>query len=350
MADVAALARIEEIGGRMATQQASAAGLDRERKTADRAMWALGDYHRFANQTVWGLGPVLVAACGISDGMRVLDVAAGTGNVAIRAAEAGAQVVASDLTPENFVAGRREARTHGIELEWVEGDAEALPFGDGEFDVVTSCFGAMFAPDHQTAADELLRVCRPEGTIGLLAFTLEGLAREFFETFSRYAPPPPPGALPPLLWGSEEHVRKLFRDRVASLAMTRGEYVESAASPVAYSELFRETFGPMIALRAFLSKSARPRRGVRPGLPRLCDPLEPRRSRWAGRVHLRIPTRGCPQACGPRARLSDYPEVRAQPRPLGNATPHDTISLEPLHWIELPRRERRRLSGRTRRS
>ncbi|MGH3040533.1 MAG: class I SAM-dependent methyltransferase [Gaiellaceae bacterium] len=251
MAEVAALARIDEIGGRMTTQQASE--LDRERKAADRAMWALGDYHRFAKETIWELGPALVAACGISAGQRVLDVAAGTGNVAIRAAAAGAQVVASDLTPENFQAGRREARARGVELDWVEADAEALPFGDGEFDVVTSSFGAIFAPNHQAVADELLRVCRPEGTIGLLAFTPEGLARTFFELFERYGPPPAPEAQPPILWGSEEHVRELFGDRLEDLQMTRREYVERAASPQAYVALFTETFGPLIALRAFLA-------------------------------------------------------------------------------------------------
>jgi ubiquinone/menaquinone biosynthesis C-methylase UbiE len=196
---------------------------------------------------------VLVAACGISAGRRVLDVAAGTGNVAIRAAEAGARVVASDLTPENFEAGRREAREHGVELEWVEADAEALPFGDGEFDVVTSVFGAMFAPDHQAVADELVRVCRPGGTIGMVNFAPDGTAAAFFEVIGRYAPPPPAGALPPLLWGSEEHVRELFGDRVESLELTSGEYVERAASPQAYIELFQETFGPIVALRAFLA-------------------------------------------------------------------------------------------------
>ena len=164
--EVAALARIEEIGGQMKAQQASTAELDREHKAAERAMWALGDYHAFAKRTIWELGPVLVEACGIASGQRVLDVAAGTGNVAIRAAEAGAEVVASDLTPENFEAGRREALAQGVELEWVEADAEALPFGDGAFDVVTSSFGVMFAPDHQKAADELLRVCRPGGRSG----------------------------------------------------------------------------------------------------------------------------------------------------------------------------------------
>lgn len=257
MAEVAALARIEEIGGQMTTHEISgersAAEHDHDQKAAARATWALGDYHTFAKQTVWELGPALVAACGISTGQRVLDVAAGTGNVAIRAAEAGAQVVASDLTPENFEAGRREARARGVALEWAEADAEALPFGDGDFDVVTSSFGAMFAPDHGQVADELLRVCRPGGTIGMINFTPEGLAAEFFDALARYAPPPPPGALPPLLWGNEEHVRELLGDRVDSLEMTRKEYVERAASPRDYVDLFRETFGPVIALRAFLA-------------------------------------------------------------------------------------------------
>ena len=186
-----------------------------------RAMWAAGDLHRFTIETVWGLGPVLVRACGISAGQRVLDVAAGTGNVAIRAAEAGARVVASDLTPENFAAGKREASRRGVEVDWVQADAEALPFGDGEFDVVTSSLGAIFAPHHQDVAAELLRVCRPGGTIGMLNFTPEGLAADFFGTLLPYLPPPPDGALPPLLWGSEAHVRELFGDSVASVDMTR---------------------------------------------------------------------------------------------------------------------------------
>jgi ubiquinone/menaquinone biosynthesis C-methylase UbiE len=257
LAEVAALARIDEMGAHMTTGQAagaeSADELERRPKTQDRAMWALGDYHTFARQTVWELGPILVDVCGISRGQRVLDVAAGTGNVAIRAAEAGATVVASDLTPENFESGRREAREHGVELEWMEADAEALPFDDGEFDVVTSSLGAIFAPDHQRVADELLRVCRPGGTIGLLAFTPEGLAAPFFECFARYTPPPPAGAQPPILWGSENHVRELFGDRVQSLELTRREYVERAASPQAYVELFQATFGPLVALRAFLA-------------------------------------------------------------------------------------------------
>jgi ubiquinone/menaquinone biosynthesis C-methylase UbiE len=252
MTEAAALSRIAEMGGRMTGRRISTATRSVEGKAATRAMWALGDYHRFAKELVWEVGPVLVEACGISAGQRVLDVAAGTGNVAIRAAETGAVVVASDLTPENFDGGRREAAARGVSLDWVEADAEALPFGDAEFDVVTSAFGAMFAPDHAAVANELLRVCRPGGMIGLASFTPEGLGGEFFDLLGRYAPPPPEGAMSPLLWGTEEHVRDLLGGRVASLTLTRAEYVEHAASPQAYVELFRDTFGPLIALRALL--------------------------------------------------------------------------------------------------
>ena len=226
----------------------------RELKAATRAAWALGDYHRFAKETIWALGEVLVGACGISTGQRVLDVAAGTGNTAIRAAEAGAEVVASDLTPENFDAGRREAEAHGVELEWVEADAEALPFADGEFDVVTSSFGAIFPPDHRAVADEMLRVCRPGGTIGMLNFTPEGLISDFFGALAPHMPPPPPEALPPALWGSEEHMRELFGDRVESLEMTRGHYVESADGPRDYRQLFKQTFGPVVGIYASLAE------------------------------------------------------------------------------------------------
>jgi SAM-dependent methyltransferase len=214
--EAAARARIDEMWARPHDAAAEA-----------RAMWALGDYHRFAKQTVWGLGPVLVEACGVSTGQRVLDVAAGSGNVAIRAAEAGAEVVASDLTPENLEAGRREARAHGIDLEWVEANAEALPFGDGEFDAVTSSLGAIFAPDQRAVASEMLRVCRPGGTIGMINFSPDGVAKEFFEVLGRHAPPlPPPGASSPLDWGREDYVRDLFGDGVSSLELTRGGYVE----------------------------------------------------------------------------------------------------------------------------
>ena len=266
MIEAAALARIDELAKTGAgedrrsdmtnheeTEAPVAADAGRELKAATRAAWALGDYHRFAKETIWELGEVLVRACGISAGQRVLDIAAGTGNAAIRAAEAGAEAVASDLAPENFEAGRREAEAHGVELEWVEADAEALPFADGEFDVVTSSFGAIFAPDHQAVADEMLRVCRPGGTIGMLNFTPEGLISDFFGALAPYMPPPPPGALPPPMWGSEEHLRELFGGRVESLEMTRRHYVETATSPHDYRELFKRTFGPVVGIYASLA-------------------------------------------------------------------------------------------------
>jgi 2-polyprenyl-3-methyl-5-hydroxy-6-metoxy-1,4-benzoquinol methylase len=192
---------------------------DRDFKADQRATWALGDYHEFARRSLWGFGQELVEACGIGPGQRVLDVAAGSGNVAIRAAQAGADVVASDLTPENFEAGRREAAAHGVRLEWVEADAEALPFADGEFDVVTSAFGAVFAPNQQAVADELVRVCRPGGTIGLTAPAVPaekaGYARMLSDMSSVF------GAVSPLRWGDEEHVAGLFGRRVESLDLSR---------------------------------------------------------------------------------------------------------------------------------
>lgn len=227
--------------------------MDAASRAAVQQVWGLGDYHAFAKATVWELGPVLVEACGIGPGQRVLDVAAGTGNTAIRAAEAGAEVVAADLTTGNFGAGRREARARGVELDWVEADAEALPFADGAFDVVTSSLGAIFAPDHRAVAGELLRVCRPGGVIGMVNFTPEGLAGAFFALFAPYAPPPPPGASSPMMWGSEDHVRDLFGDGLSSLEMTRREYTESAASPGAYRDLFLTTFGPAIAVDGALA-------------------------------------------------------------------------------------------------
>ena len=220
-------------------------------KAAHRAMWAMGDYDRFARATVWELGPVLVEACGVTRGQRVLDVAAGTGNIAIRAAKTGALVVASDLTPEHFDAGRRGAAAEGVELEWVEADAEALPFDDDAFDVVTSCFGAMFAPDQQAVADELVRVCRPGGTIGMMNFTPEGIGGEFFGVLAPFAPPPPSGA-PPLLWGDEGHVRRLFGDSVTFSALTRHTYSERAPNPHVYHRLCTDAFGPIVAIRASL--------------------------------------------------------------------------------------------------
>ena len=235
---------------------------------------------------------MLVEACGISAGQRVLDVATGTGNVAIRTAEAGAEVVASDLTTGN---SRRAAARRGPagRSSVVEADAEALPFSDGEFDVVTSSFGDL-PPNHQRVADELLRVCRPSGTIGIANFTPEGLAGDFFQALAPYMPPPPPGALPPVMWGSEEHVRELFGDRTEWLEMTRREYVERAASPSDYCEFFKETFGPAVAIRASLADHPE-RAAASTATSSTTQRARTEARRRPRRVPLRVPTRGCPQ-------------------------------------------------------
>ena len=211
-------------------------------------MWALGDYHAFATEMVWDLGPELVDACRIGPGQRVLDVAAGTGNVALRAAATGADVVALDITPESLATGRAEGERRGLSIDWVEADAQDLPFGDGEFDVVVSAVGAMFAADHQAVADELVRVCRPGGTIGMINFTPRGLATEFFAVFGA------PGT--PMQWGDEDHVRDLFGDRVSDLSMSRGTLVERAGSPEEYVTFYKRTFGPVVAAYAAASDTA----------------------------------------------------------------------------------------------
>jgi SAM-dependent methyltransferase len=210
-------------------------------------MWASGDYPSMVETFLLPLGPRLVDACGIGSGMRVLDVGAGTGNSSLPAAERGAQVVASDLTPELLEAGRARAEAQGLELEWVEADAENLPFEDESFDVVMSSIGAMFAPQHQAVADELVRVCRPGGTIGMLNWTPEGMIGALFRTMGPFAPPPPPGAQPPPLWGSEDHMRELFGDRVDLGALERGVLeVTAFEHPHDYATHFKDRYGPTI--------------------------------------------------------------------------------------------------------
>jgi ubiquinone/menaquinone biosynthesis C-methylase UbiE len=217
-------------------------------KAKHRAMWASGDYPAVAAEVIPDLGTVLVEACGVGPDDRVLDVAAGSGNAAIPAALAGASVVASDLTPELFDAGRGIAARHGVDVDWREADAEALPFADGEFDVVLSCVGVMFAPHHQAAADELARVCRPGGTIGLLSWTPEGFVGQMLATMKPYAPPPPPGAQPPPLWGNEDHVLTLFGERITDVNVRRQAVtVDHFANPEAFRDYFKSRYGPTIA-------------------------------------------------------------------------------------------------------
>lgn len=236
----------------------SSSAADSELKARHRAMWASGDYPSMVETFLLPLGPRLVEACGIGPGMTVLDVAAGTGNASIPAAKAGAEVTGSDLTPELFDAGRRRAEAEGVTLEWVEADAENLPFEDESFDVVMSSIGAMFAPHHEDVANEMVRVCRPGGTIGMLNWTPEGMIGALFKTMGPFAPPPPPGAQPPPLWGGEEHVKELFGDRVDFRTLER-DVLEITAfeHPHDYGEHFKAKYGPTIAARNNASRDGR---------------------------------------------------------------------------------------------
>ncbi|TQS46803.1 class I SAM-dependent methyltransferase [Cryptosporangium phraense] len=222
-----------------------------ELKQKHRALWALGDYPAVAADLIPSLGPVLVEACRIRPGQRVLDVAAGTGNVAIPAALTGADVVASDLTPSLLAAGEKLAAERGATLDWREADAEDLPFESDAFDVVVSCVGVMFAPHHRAAADELVRVARPGGTIGLISWTPEGFIGQLFATLKPFVPPPPPGVSPAPLWGSPSHVAELFGDRVTDLtAERRTVRVDAFATGASFREYFTTVYGPtIVALR-----------------------------------------------------------------------------------------------------
>jgi ubiquinone/menaquinone biosynthesis C-methylase UbiE len=231
------------------TQAIDAAELDRALKARHRAMWALGDYPAVARELVAPLGPILVEAARIGPGERVLDIAAGSGNASIPAALTGADVVASDLTPDLLETGRQRAAQAGVQLEWVEADAEALPFADGEFDAVISAIGIMFAPHHQSAADEMLRVSRAGGSIGLISWTPGGFVGQMFVTMRPYAPAPPPGAQPAPLWGSEDHVRELLGDRVTDIdARVQNLVVDHFAQPEEFREYFKRNYGPTIAV------------------------------------------------------------------------------------------------------
>jgi len=218
-------------------------------KQKHRALWALGDYPSVADEVIPNLGAVVVEAVAPRPGERVLDVAAGSGNAALPAARTGATVVASDLTPELFDAGRSAAAAAGLEVEWQEGDAEALPFEDQSFDVVVSCVGVMFAPHHERSGSELLRVCRTGGRLGLLSWTPAGFIGRMFTAMKPYAPAPPPGAQPPPLWGDEQHVRGLLGDGTRDLVATLGyARIDRFAQPGEFLDFFKANYGPTIAV------------------------------------------------------------------------------------------------------
>ena len=227
---------------------------DQALKAKHAAIWASGDYPRVADEIVGSLGGLLVDAVDVQPGQLVLDVAAGTGTSAIPAARRGALVTATDLTPELLDVGRVAAAREGIELTWQPADAEHLPFADASFDTVLSCIGVMFAPHHQAAADELVRVCRPGGTIGILSWTPEGFIGQLFATLKPYAPPPPPGASPAPLWGHADHVHELLGDRVNDLVAHQQKLrVDRFTTGAEFRDFFKINYGPTIAVYRFIA-------------------------------------------------------------------------------------------------
>jgi len=221
-----------------------------ELQERNRAVWSAGDWDRAA-ELIKMVGPRLLDQVGIEPGMRVLDVGTGSGgNIAIPAGERGADVVGLDLTDAWFDAARRRAADAGVEVEWVVGDAEELPFEDGSFDRVLSTFGHMFAPHHRQAAQELVRVCKPGGVVGFTTWLPTGYIGRTFTVMGSFAPPLPEGVEPPPLWGDRDHVR-------AALAPFEPEFSEASVvytfeSPDAMEQFFNENFPPAVVLRKAL--------------------------------------------------------------------------------------------------
>lgn len=220
---------------------------DHTQVATHRALWALGDYALMAEEVMAPLGPVLVAANGIGPGIRVLDVAAGSGNISLPAAKTGATVVSTDLTPDLLQRSRARAAAQGLTLDYREANAHALPFGDGEFDVVMSAIGVQFAPNHRLAASELVRVCRPGGTIGVISWTPEGFFGRMLATIRPYRPSLSPAVPPAALWGRERYVAGLLGDRVGRFSTVRGLLeVNRFDCATAVHLYFKNHYGPTI--------------------------------------------------------------------------------------------------------
>jgi SAM-dependent methyltransferase len=225
-------------------------------KAGQKMMWSVGDYPEIARR-IEEVADVLVAEVGAAAGLEMLDVATGSGNVAIPAARAGANVTGLDLTPELLVVARARAAEAGVDVNFIEGDAEELPFESDSFDIVTSCFGVMFAPRHEQAAGELMRVARPGSTIGIAAWTPEGLNGRMFGTVGSYMPPPPAELKPPVMWGTEDHVRSLFAEGGAALSFERRTVTFSHDSPESWVEYNERILGPAIMAKAALEPQGR---------------------------------------------------------------------------------------------
>ena len=220
-------------------------------KTAQKATWTAGDYVEIAAR-IESAATSLVEAMDFREGIDGLDIACGTGNATIPAAKRGARMSGLDLTPKLVEIARERAEAEGVEIAIVEGDAENLPYEDDSFDRVISVFGTMFAPDQQRTADEMLRVCRPGGSIGFCAWTPEGLNGRMFGTIGSHMPPPPEGFMPPVLWGSEDRVRELFGAAGAEPEFTRETVVFEEESIERWLDEGERTLGPMVMAKKAL--------------------------------------------------------------------------------------------------
>jgi SAM-dependent methyltransferase len=208
-------------------------------------MWGTGDFHA-VSEKIASAGETLVAAAGIEPGMDVLDVGCGTGNATIPAAKVAARVTGLDFSPGLIEVAREKGADAMVEVDWIVGDAQAMPFEDDSFDRVISIFGHMFAPDHRAAADELKRVCRPGGRIAIACWTPEGTLGQMFKRMSTLNPPPPEGFQPPVLWGTEQHVNELLGD---GPRFARHHVVWADESAESYARFMEDSFPPLVAAR-----------------------------------------------------------------------------------------------------
>jgi SAM-dependent methyltransferase len=212
---------------------------------AQQRTWSEGDFSMVASLVI-GPSEDLVEALEILPDERVLDVACGSGNGAIAAARRSwGGAVGADFVPALLERGRERAAAERLDVEFVEADAQGLPFADASFDVALSIFGAMFAPDQERTAAELLRVVRPGGRIGMANWTPDGRLGKFFEVLADHTGGPPPGTVPPVLWGDEQHVRELFGDGITDLRAERRVNRQAFRSPDHYLDFFRTYFGPV---------------------------------------------------------------------------------------------------------
>ncbi len=211
-------------------------------KRRQQATWASGDF-AIIGTTLQIVGESLAEAADVRAGERALDVAAGNGNASLAAARRFARVTSTDYVPQLLEKGAARARAEGLEISFQLADAENLPFADGAFDVVLSTFGVMFAPEHQRAAQELLRVTRSGGRIALANWTPEGFLGELFRVVGSFVAPPP-GTRSPMLWGSEPYAVELFGPHAADLRCLRRNFNFRYRSAAHWIEVFRTFYGP----------------------------------------------------------------------------------------------------------